>query len=872
MSTDLINKVLRVGEGRAMKAMQGQVGKIGALEAEMEKLDDAALQAKTGEFRQRIENGESVDDLVNETFAVVREAGRRVLGMRLFDVQLIGAMVLNSGKVAEMKTGEGKTFAGTPAVYLNALTGRGVHVVTVNDYLARRDAEWMSPLYNFLGVSVGVIASMMPEGERRTSYAADATYGTNAEFGFDYLRDNMAVRLSDCVQRGHYFCIVDEVDSILIDEARTPLIISGVPEAATDTYYRFARIVPTLKSGEDYDVDEKHRAASPTESGVDKVEKALGIENLYLDVNGNLVNHLIQALKAHALYRKDKEYIVRDGELLIVDEFTGRVLEGRRYSEGLHQALEAKEGLRIREENQTLATITLQNYFRMYEKLSGMTGTAATEANEFAKIYNTDVTSIPTHRPMIRADENDFIFKTKDAKYRAVVEDIAEAHERGQPVLVGTISVEISEQLSGHLTRRGIPHDVLNAKNHAREADIIAGAGQVGSVTIATNMAGRGVDIKLGEGVEDLGGLYIVGTERHESRRIDNQLRGRAGRQGDPGASRFYLSAEDDLIRIFAGDRIYKILDRLGPGDDLPIEAKMLSKTVEGAQKKVEEQNFNIRKRVLDYDDVLNKQREVIYSERRRVLEGEDLGEQARDWIAETLVEIIDQYDDDDSLPVDWDLDAMFAQLAGYYPVTVSAADVREESEEEGEDPVSREELLDRLEDDAMEAYEKREEELGATLVRDLERWVLLQLIDQHWREHLYNMDYLREGIHLRALGQKDPLSEYRLEGHTMFDEMMSLVKSEFVRYMFHIQVDRAPEQEEQKVAEVDYSYQSDPIQGFDGAAEESGVEVEADAEPDRRGAVAVVEQRVLTDEDKVGRNDPCPCGSGKKYKRCHGA
>ncbi|MGD9571929.1 MAG: preprotein translocase subunit SecA [Thermoleophilia bacterium] len=873
MSTDLINKVLRVGEGRAMKAMQGQVGKIGALEPELEKLDDAALQAKTGEFRQRIENGEPVDDLVTESFAVVREAGRRVLGMRLFDVQLIGAMVLNQGKVAEMKTGEGKTFAGTPAVYLNSLTGRGVHVVTVNDYLARRDAEWMSPLYNFLGVSVGVIASMMPEGERRTSYAADATYGTNAEFGFDYLRDNMAVRLSDCVQRGHYFCIVDEVDSILIDEARTPLIISGVPEAATDTYYRFARIVPTLKAGEDYDVDEKHRAASPTESGVDKVEKALGIENLYLDVHGNLVNHLIQSLKAHALYRKDKEYIVRDGELLIVDEFTGRVLEGRRYSEGLHQALEAKEGLRIREENQTLATITLQNYFRMYEKLSGMTGTAATEANEFAKIYNTDVVSIPTHRPMIRQDENDFIFKTKDAKYRAVVEDIAEANERGQPVLVGTISVEISEQLSGHLTRRGITHDVLNAKNHAREADIIAQAGQVGAVTIATNMAGRGVDIKLGEGVEALGGLYIVGTERHESRRIDNQLRGRSGRQGDPGASRFYLSAEDDLIRIFAGDRIYKILDRLGPGDDLPIEAKMLSKTVEGAQKKVEEQNFNIRKRVLDYDDVLNKQREVIYSERRRVLEGEDLGEQARDWIAETLVEIVDQYDDDDSLPVDWDLDAMFAQLAGYYPVTITAEDVRAESEEEGEEPVSRDELMDRLEDDAMEAYEKREEELGAALVRDLERWVLLQLIDQHWREHLYNMDYLREGIHLRALGQKDPLSEYRLEGHTMFDEMMALVKSEFVRYMFHIQVDRAPEQEEQKVAEVDYTYQSDPIQGFDGAAEESGAEVEAEAEQqDRRGAVAVVEQRVLSDEDKVGRNDPCPCGSGKKYKRCHGA
>jgi preprotein translocase subunit SecA len=870
MSTDLLNKVLRVGEGRAMKALQSQAARIGDLEPEMEALSDEQLAAKTGEFKSRLEAGEGVDDLVPETFAVVREAGRRVLGMRLFDVQLIGAMVLHSGQVAEMKTGEGKTFAGTPAVYLNALTGRGVHVVTVNDYLARRDAEWMGPLYRFLGVDVGVIASMMPETERRASYAADVTYGTNAEFGFDYLRDNMAVRLPDCVQRGHYFCIVDEVDSILIDEARTPLIISGVPEAATDTYYRFARIVPTLKAGEDYDVDEKHRAASPTESGVDKVEKALGIENLYLDVNGNLVNHLIQALKAHALYRKDKEYIVRDGELLIVDEFTGRVLEGRRYSEGLHQALEAKEGLRIREENQTLATITLQNYFRMYEKLSGMTGTAATEANEFAKIYKTDVVSIPTHRPMIRADENDFIFKTKDAKFRSVVEDIAEAHERGQPVLVGTISVEISEMLSGMLTRRGVPHDVLNAKNHAREAEIIAQAGQVGSVTIATNMAGRGVDIKLGEGVEELGGLYIVGTERHESRRIDNQLRGRAGRQGDPGRSRFYLSAEDDLIRIFAGDRIYKILDRLGPGDDLPIEAKMLSKTVEGAQKKVEEQNFNIRKRVLDYDDVLNKQREVIYSERRRVLEGEDLGDQARDWIAETLVDVVDEYGDEDSLPADWDLEALFGRLQGYYPGGLTLDDLRADLEDD-DDPMTREELLDRLEDDMMDAYEKREADLGSDLMRDLERWVLLQLVDQHWREHLYNMDYLREGIHLRALGQKDPLSEYRLEGHAMFDEMMGIVKNEFVRYMFHLQVDRAPEAEEQKVAEVDYTYQSDPIQGFDGSAEEAGLEEES-APEQGRGAVAVVEQRVLSDDEKVGRNDPCPCGSGKKYKRCHGA
>jgi preprotein translocase subunit SecA len=868
----MINKVLRVGEGRSMKRMHSRVGTINDLEPEVQKLGDDEIRAKTEEFRARVADGAELDDVLDEALAVAREAGVRALGLRMFDVQLIGSMTLHEGRVAEMKTGEGKTLAAVPAVYLNTLLGRGVHLVTVNDYLARRDAEWMKPIYDLLGISVGVIATMMPEAERRESYAADVTYGTNAEFGFDYLRDNMAVRFEDCVQRGHYFCIVDEVDSILIDEARTPLIISGVPEAATDTYYRFARIVPTLKKGEDYDVDEKHRAASPTESGVDKVETALGIENLYLDVNGNLVNHLIQALKAHALYRKDKEYIVRDGELLIVDEFTGRVLEGRRYSEGLHQALEAKEGLRIREENQTLATITLQNYFRMYEKLSGMTGTASTEANEFAKIYEADVTSIPTHRPMIRVDENDFIFKTKDAKFRAVVEEIVGAHDRGQPVLVGTISVEISEMLSGMLTRRGVEHNVLNAKNHAREAEIIRHAGEPGAVTIATNMAGRGVDIKLGDGVADVGGLYIVGTERHESRRIDNQLRGRSGRQGDPGHSRFFLSAEDDLIRIFAGDRIYKILDRLGPGDDLPIEAKMLTKTVEGAQKKVEEQNFNIRKRVLDYDDVLNKQREVIYSERRRVLEGEDLGDQARDWIAETLVEVVEQYGDEDSLPADWDVEALFGALQGYYPVSFGPADISEDLEDE-EDPLTRDELLDRLEDDAMDAYDARETELGAELVRDLERWVLLQLIDQHWREHLYNMDYLREGIHLRALGQKDPLSEYRLEGHAMFDEMMGIVKAEFVRYMFHIQVDRAPEAEEQRVAEVDYHHQADPVQGFEGAAAEALAE-DPEMEPDeaRGPPVAVVEQRVLSEDQKVGRNDPCPCGSGKKYKRCHGA
>ena len=878
MSTEMINKVLRLGEGRGMKQRVKRVERINALEPEMQELSDEQIRGRAADIRDRIAGGVDLDDVLDETFALVREASWRSLGMRHFDVQLVGAMVLNEGQIAEMKTGEGKTLTATAAVALNALTGKGVHLVTVNDYLASRDAQWMTPVYEALGLTVGVIQAMMPEDQRREAYAADITYGTNSEFGFDYLRDNMAVRLEDCVQRGHAFCIVDEVDSILIDEARTPLIISGVPEAAADTYYRFARIVPTLRAGDDYEVDEKHRTVAPLESGVEKVERALGIDHLYLDVHGQLVNHFIQALKAESLFRKDKEYIVRDGEVLIVDEFTGRVLEGRRYSEGLHQAIEAKEGLKIREENQTLATITLQNYFRMYDKLSGMTGTASTEANEFNKIYETDVVSVPTHRPMIRDDQNDLIFKTRDAKFNAVVADIKDAHDRGQPVLVGTISVEVSEMLSGMLERRGVPHTVLNAKQHEKEAEIIARAGERGSVTIATNMAGRGVDIKLGEGVADLGGLFVLGTERHESRRIDNQLRGRAGRQGDPGLTKFFLSAEDDLIRIFSGDRMYKILDRLGPGDDLPLDSKMLTKTVEGAQKKVEEYNFNIRKRVLEYDDVLNKQREVVYAERRQVLEGADLSERARDWIAEVLVETVDRYEDDDAAVADWDLESMFAELGQLYPMSFGVDDVRH-------DTLSRDELLDRLEDDAMEAYDRREAELGSEMVRDLERWVLLQLVDVDWREHLLNMDYLREGIHLRALGQKDPLSEYRLEGHQMFDEMMENVTREFVRYMFHVELEAPPEPvEAPQLDGVTYTAQDDPVQGFAGLAEgaiempdDVAFEATEPAHYDEEAAVeaplpGVVETVVIDDEDRIGRNDPCPCGSGKKYKKCCGA
>ena len=878
MSTEILNKVLRFGEGRSMKQRMARVERINALEPAMQDLSDDAIRERAVDIRARLADGTEIDEVLDETFALVREASWRSVGMRPYDVQLIGAMVLNEGQIAEMRTGEGKTLAAVPAVVLNALTGNGVHLVTVNDYLASRDANWMRPVYEALGLTVGVIGSMMPEEDRRTAYATDITYGTNSEFGFDYLRDNMAVRLDDCVQRGHTFCIVDEVDSILIDEARTPLIISGVPEAAADTYYRFARIVPTLKRDTDYEVDEKSKTVAPLETGVEKVERALGIDHLYLDVHGQLVNHFIQALKAQSLFRKDKEYIVRDGEVLIVDEFTGRVLEGRRYSEGLHQAIEAKEGLKIREENQTLATITLQNYFRMYDKLSGMTGTASTEANEFNKIYETEVVSIPTHRPMVRNDENDFIFKTKDSKFHAVIEDIADAHDRGQPVLVGTISVAVSEMLSGMMERRGIPHSVLNAKQHDQEAEVIARAGERGAVTIATNMAGRGVDIKLGDGVEDLGGLYVIGTERHESRRIDNQLRGRSGRQGDPGMTRFFLSAEDDLIRIFSGDRMYKILDRLGPGDDMPIDSKMLTRTVEGAQKKVEEYNFNIRKRVLEYDDVLNKQREVVYAERRQVLEGHDLSDQARDWIAETLVETVDRFDDEDVSPADWDLDGLVSELGQLYPVSFAADDIRH-------DELSREEILDRFEDDAMEQYDKREAELGAELVRDLERWVLLQLVDVDWREHLLNMDYLREGIHLRALGQKDPLSEYRLEGHQMFDEMMDNVTREFVRYMYHVEMEAPPEPVEAPSLDgVTYTSQGEPVQGFAGltaGAEESPDEAALEAtEPDHYAVddtvqsplPKVVETVVIDDEDRIGRNDACPCGSGKKYKKCCGA
>jgi len=851
-----------MGEGKKFKKLQEQVSEVNAFEDEMKSLNDEVLAAKTSEFRQRFENGETLDDLLPEAYAVAREASRRKLGMRHFDVQIMGGIVLHQGTIAEMKTGEGKTLVATLPVYLNALSGNSVHVITVNDYLARRDAEWMMPVYNFLGLKVGILQDNMSKEERLAAYLADCTYGTNSEFGFDYLRDNMALRFDEKVQRGHSYAIVDEVDSILIDEARTPLIISGAPEEAASTYYKFAAIVPLLRAEQDYEVDEKHRTVSITESGVAKVEKAIGVENLYESKHGQLVNHLMQALKAHALFKKDVEYVVKDGEVLIVDEFTGRIMDGRRYSEGLHQAIEAKEKVRIREENQTLATITLQNYFRMYDRLAGMTGTAATEADEFMHIYKLEVVSIPSNMPMIRDDRNDFIYKTKKAKFRKAAEDIAESHKKGQPVLVGTVSIETSEYLSDMLKRRGIKHQVLNAKHHEKEAEIIKNAGEAGMVTIATNMAGRGVDIKLGEGVRELGGLYVLGTERHESRRIDNQLRGRSGRQGDAGASRFYLSAEDDVIRLFAGDRIFNILDKLSPEEDMPIEHKMLSKTVENAQRKVEQQNFQIRKRVLEYDDVMNMQRQVVYEQRNKILEGGDISEDSQEVIDDVLTTQVELYAIAGDYPEDWDWDKLMTSLKSYYDMTFSKEDIDLEE-------ISQEDLLERVVEDAQAVYARKEEEFTPEHMRELERLVMLGVIDNRWREHLYDMDYLREGIHWRGLSQKDPLVEYKSEGFGMFQELMGSIKEDFVRTIFHMSRVPQDEMQERRERDLKYSYDDGTTSRLPEAAEEAQASAPAGQAGTPGKAPAAVVTRVA---DKVGRNDPCPCGSGKKYKKCCGA
>src|ERR687896_384521 len=838
-----------MGEGRKVKVLQQRVEAVSALEPEVESLPEAALRAKTDEFRERLAGGEGLDDVLPEAFAVVREASRRTLGMRPFDVQVMGGIALHEGKIAEMKTGEGKTLAATMPVYLNALSGKSVHIVTVNDYLARRDANWMGEIYEFLGLKVGLIQESHNFDERKEAYAADITYGTNAQFGFDYLRDNIAASMDGLVQRSLNYAIVDEVDSILIDEARTPLIISGVPESAADTYYRFASIVPRLKEGEDYEVDEKKRQAAPTESGVEKVEKFLGVENLYDDVNTNLVNHLNQALKAHTLFRKDVEYIVRDGRVFIVDEFTGRVLEGRRYSEGLHQAIEAKEGVAIEEENQTVATITIQNYFRQYEKLAGMTGTAATEADEFMHIYKMAVVSIPTHKEMIREDKDDLVYRSKNAKYDAVVKDIVERHEKGQPVLVGTVSVEVSEHISTLLKRRGIKHNVLNAKQHEREAEIIAEAGERGSVTIATNMAGRGTDIKLGEGVPDLGGLYVLGTERHESRRIDNQLRGRSGRQGDPGESRFYLSFEDDLLRLFGGQRMQGIIERIGLEEDVPIEAGMISNSVRRAQEQVETRNFQIRKRILEYDDVLNKQREVIYAIRRDILMGEDVD--TKSYVEDVLTEVVSEYVSENVYPEEWDLETLAAEINRFYPSTIDfkGLDVEEMTSAEILEMVLQD-ARERLEERKAE-WEERTAELekrglargdGVATFEEAERRTLLSVVDSRWREHLYEMDYLREGIGWRGLSQRDPLVEYKREGFDIFQEMERGLKEDYVTYIYRIENVRLREEEMQQLS-------------YSGGGEE----------PNQRP------KSPRRAEGKIGRNEPCPCGSGKKYKKCHG-
>ncbi|MFG1698387.1 preprotein translocase subunit SecA [Nonomuraea sp. NPDC049309] len=920
----ILDKILRAGEGKILRKLKRIADQVNSIEDDFTSLSDAELRALTDEFRQRHADGESLDDLLPEAFATVREAARRVLGQRPYDVQIMGGANLHMGNISEMKTGEGKTLTCTLPSYLNAIAGKGVHVVTVNDYLAKRDAETMGRVHRFLGLEVGCIVAGQQPDERRKQYQADITYGTNNEFGFDYLRDNMAWSLDECVQRGHYFAIVDEVDSILIDEARTPLIISGPGEQSAKWYQEFAKIVPRLRRGVeaknpgeestgDYIVDEKKRTVGILESGVAKVEDWLGIDNLYKPEHTHLVGFLNNALKAKELFKKDKDYIVADGEVLIVDEFTGRILHGRRYNEGMHQAIEAKEGVKIKDENQTLATVTLQNYFRLYEKLAGMTGTATTEANEFHQTYKLGVVPIPTNRPMIRKDQPDVVYKTEDAKFAAVVEDIAERHKKGQPVLVGTTSVEKSERLSRALKRRGVPHEVLNAKNHAREAAIIAEAGRKGAVTVATNMAGRGTDIMLGgnsefradqelrqrgldpvetpeeyekaypealekaraavkaehDEVVALGGLYVLGTERHESRRIDNQLRGRSGRQGDPGESRFYLSLGDDLMRLFNSARVEMIMTRLNIPDDQPIESGIVSKAIASAQHQVEQQNFEIRKDVLKYDEVMDRQRKVIYAERRRVLEGADLQQQVLGFIEEVIDGYV-QGATSEGFPEDWDLDKLWKAFGELYPITVRMEDLIEEAG--GREELTAELISERIKADALAAYKRREEEFGPETMRDLERRVILSVLDRKWREHLYEMDYLREGIGMRAYAQKDPKIEYAREGYEMFTAMLEGIKEDSVGFLFNLEVEVQEnpivEEEDAAIAET----RSIIARGLRGPQRPSELEYTA---PGEQGDVEHVKVRTTAAEraayGNVERNAPCPCGSGKKYKRCHG-
>ncbi len=842
-----LTKIFGSKNERVLKLIQPIVDRINSFEPDIQKLDDAGLAAKTVEFRERFAKGESLDDLLPEAFAATREAAKRVIGERHYDVQLIGGVVLHQGKIAEMKTGEGKTLCSTLAVYLNALSGKGVHVVTVNDYLASRDSEWMGAIYRFLGLTTGTIVHGMNDEERQEAYNADVTYGTNNEFGFDYLRDNMKFDIKDYCQRDFNFAIVDEVDSILVDEARTPLIISGPADISTELYHSVDKLIPRFKKDEHYSLDEKARTVSMTEEGVALGEQLLKVENLYDPKNIEYLHHLNQGLKAHLLFQNDVDYLVKDGEVVIVDEFTGRTMPGRRYSDGLHQALEAKEGVKVEQENQTLASITFQNYFRLYEKLAGMTGTADTEAAEFKKIYNLDVVIIPTHKNMIRDDFPDFIYKNIPAKYKAVVREIEELHKKGQPVLVGTISIDVSEKISNMLKKKGVKHSVLNAKHHEKEAEIIAEAGQKGRVTIATNMAGRGTDIKLGEGVADIGGLHILGTSRHESRRIDNQLRGRSGRQGDHGSSRFYLSLEDDLLRIFGSDRISGVLDKLGMDEDDPIEHNMISKAIENAQKKVEGHNFDIRKHLLEYDDVMNKQREVIYQQRREVLDSKDIKPVIEDLLAEEMDSIAAEFVEQKILSEDWDWQGINELLQGIIGVAP-------EWDEADKQDLDRDRFVDKLKQIAQRAYEEQEERIGVEGMRYLERVIFLQMVDTYWKEHLLNMDHLKEGIGLRGYGQKNPLNEYKREGFEMFAVMIETVKHKTLSTLFKIKI--ASEEEVDREALEKRKRQQSEMRLSRGGGEGSG---EAQQQPMKR------------EGEKIGRNSPCPCGSGKKYKKCHG-
>ena len=931
----ILDKILRIGEGKILRQLEAIAKAVNAIEEDFVAMSDEELRAQTDIFRKRLDDGETLDDIMPEAFATVREAAKRVLGMRPFDVQIMGAAALHMGNIAEMKTGEGKTLVAVLPSYLNALEGKGVHVVTVNDYLAKFQSEQMGRVHHFLGLDVGVILPEMRPAERRAAYACDITYGTNNELGFDYLRDNMASSIEECVQRGHNYAIVDEVDSILIDEARTPLIISGPTQDEVKWYAEFAKIARAMVRDVDYEVDEKKRTISVLEPGITKVEDWLGIDNLYDSVNTPLISFMNNAIKAKELFRNDKEYVVMNGEVLIVDEHTGRMLAGRRYNEGLHQAIEAKEGVQIREEYQTLATITLQNYFRMYDKLSGMTGTAMTEASEFDKIYNLGVVPIPTNKPMRRIDQRDLVYRTEEAKFKAVVEDIAERHRKGQPVLVGTTSVEKSELLSGLLKQAGVPHSVLNAKHHEDEAKIVALAGHKGAVTVATNMAGRGTDIMLGGSVEfladqelrkqgldpvedqeaydaawpgmiekireqvaaehdevrDLGGLYVLGTERHESRRIDNQLRGRSGRQGDPGESRFYLSLQDDLMRLFKSDWVDRVLTTLKVPDDVPIENKSVTNSIASAQGQVEAQNFDSRKNVLKYDDVMDRQRKVVYAERRAVLEGADVHEQVRTMIDDVVTGYVTAATE--GFPEEWDLEQLWQALRQLYPVSLRLADV--EAAAGGRDGLTREGLIEDLKADAQAAYDAREAQFGSEVMRELERRVLLSVLDRKWREHLYEMDYLREGIGLRAYSQRDPLVEYQREGYDLVNAMMEGIKEESVGFLFNLEV-QVEEEPVEGAAEADFDEEaaalaagsalSQAAASAQGGHEHPHISARGLERPKQPTALAYsaptetgdveVHGRTVTNADDpfagVSRNAECPCGSGKKYKKCHGA